>query len=57
MYENATKLRSDNFTLGFRKLLGDSHVIYAELTYGRVEFQTDTFDDQYSIKLGYIKRL
>ncbi|WP_318345715.1 YaiO family outer membrane beta-barrel protein [Flagellimonas baculiformis] len=56
LYESVSRLRSNNITAGFRKLFGKSHVVYAELTYGRIEFTTDSFDDQYTVKVGYIKR-
>ncbi|WP_159076469.1 YaiO family outer membrane beta-barrel protein [Flagellimonas amoyensis] len=56
LYESTSRLRSNNITAGFRKLLGKSNVVYSELTYGRIEFTSDSKDDQYTIKVGYIKR-
>ncbi|WP_222983381.1 YaiO family outer membrane beta-barrel protein [Flagellimonas meishanensis] len=53
---NSTRLRSNNITAGFRKLLGDTHVIYSEIAYDRIEFAADSRDDQYSLRVGYIKR-
>ncbi|WP_318312728.1 YaiO family outer membrane beta-barrel protein [Flagellimonas crocea] len=56
LFNNSTRLRSNNFALGFRTLIGNSHVLYAEASYDRIEFTSDTYDDQYSLKVGYIKR-
>ncbi|UBZ12302.1 YaiO family outer membrane beta-barrel protein [Flagellimonas marinaquae] len=56
LFNNTARLRSTNFALGYRNLLGQTHVVYVEASYDRIEFASDTFDDQYTVKLGYIKR-
>lgn len=56
LLNNGTRLRSTNFSIGFRKLIGKTNIVHSELAYERIEFATDTFDDQYAIKVGYIKR-
>lgn len=56
LFSNSSRLKSTNFSIGYRTLMGQTHVLYAEASYDRIEFTTDTFDDQYSLKVGYIKR-
>ena len=56
LLDNMTRLRSNNVAVGFKTLLGSTHVIYGELSYDRIEFATDSYDDQYAFKIGYIKR-
>lgn len=56
LFNNNTRLRSNNVSLGYRTMLGQTHVVFAEASYDRIEFATDNFDDQYSFKIGYIKK-
>ncbi|MDG3582825.1 YaiO family outer membrane beta-barrel protein [Galbibacter pacificus] len=50
------QLKSINFSLGYRKLIKKTHVIFAQATYENIEYATDTKGNQYSIGVGYIKR-
>lgn len=56
LLDGNTRLRSNNISVGFRKLLGRTNILYSEIEFNRIEFISDTYDNQYSIKIGCVKR-
>ncbi|MEH6703300.1 MAG: YaiO family outer membrane beta-barrel protein [Galbibacter orientalis] len=51
-----TQLNSTNFSVGYRKLIKKTHIIYAQAAYENIEYATDSRGNQYTIGIGYIKR-
>lgn len=56
LINNASKLRSNNVSLGYRTLLGKTNVIFTNATYENIEYAADSKGNQFTIGLGYIKR-
>lgn len=51
-----TRLTSTNLSLGYRKLLGKTHIVFANIGYENIEYASDSRGNQFTIGIGYNKR-